>query len=451
MAVENDEIDDYDIGVDWQRTSSRMVDDGTAAELTEQEGTKNKKKKKDKAKKPSGPSKLEAAKNRMADTVPSLDVMVIPTYPTDVGIERFRADYKQFSTLLLVCSACVTLTWLPELTSAPVPQAGADKLEWAIFVAAGVQTLVGAAGTMVGALGAFYDVGHSVLTLVLIGLTQMAWIPTIVQVVHLAMACTASPENNVFVPYALYFPTSLDVAIFGSMAVVSSLVYSIASIGPVTFSAFALYAYQRGQYSSRAAAFFRRRAFFYNLLVVLAGATLLCSTVFAQIRYAGTLKPEDPLLVGMYLISNPVTSMAIACVQLLYGAMGICRTLRKVWSKGEWNGGNSERMSLWFPLLASVLWMLMLCLQVIYPFRLEWSLSDQAWGGSAVSATSPASMAANLLGLVIMPLFLDSKLKVTPEEFEKDHYGDLDFIHNYSDSQGIFPSATLSNSGSFSP
>jgi hypothetical protein len=449
---ENDN-DDYSVGVDWN--ISGPAGDIESESVSDTSGMKPKSK--------SGKGKglkMSSVKNsapkfqpRQQMCMSSLNAIVIPTYPSSTGTEKFRADYRQFSSLLLATSICMSFTWLPELANAAF---ATTSLEWAIFVAAACQTLVGVAGSALGVLGCFYDFGHLYLTVAFIGMSQLSWLPCATQIAHLASGIGSIPENNPFIPYDEYSPTQADVIILGVMAVFSAAVYSISTTGPVIFSSLALYEYQRGAFHTRAAAYFRTRAYFYNGLVLAGGASMFFSGLYSHLRFGAQWDHASPvpIHVGMYLISSPALVMAAGAMQLVFGSFGVFRTMRKTLRRNEWSGGNSPTMSVLFPFVAIVTWSMMVGIQAAAPFRMSPSLYGEGGSnGSAIVAIAPTSLAAAMVGYILMPIFLDAKMKVTPEEIESDYYGELEFLHlegdTDTDSRAI--GTDIGNSASFSP
>jgi len=435
--------DDYSIGVDWEKSGD--VEKSSITDLCDEEDRTVRH-----ATRSSGISQIWTSLNDFV-SIPRLsnktsNMIVIPTYPTSVGTEKFRADYRQICSLLLVSSVSMTFSWLPELSRAGLPS---TTLDWVLLLAGVCQVLIGVIGSIVGALGCFYDAGHLGSTIAFIGITQLAWLPFAAQLTQLAKGLVASPKDNPFIPFDTYEPSQTDVVVVGVLAMISAVVYSVSTVGPVMFSALTILNYQRGDCHLRSAPFFRTRAYFYNAVVIAGGSSLLIAGVYLHKRFGTLWNPANPETVsaGSYLITSPQATMGAGLLQLIYGLLGMCRTARRTLMRGEWNGGNSSTMSIMLPILAFWTWAVLLSIQVVMPFRMS---SANNWEGSTVPAASPASLASAMVGCIYMTLFLDAKLKVLPEKLDKDYYGDLDFLQAYeeSDSQGI--RTEIGNSGSFS-
>jgi hypothetical protein len=162
-------------------------------------------------------------------------------------------------------------------------------------------TIFGTVAMLVGYLALVHDYGHRAMTGGLIAITQLAWIPFIVDLTATGMGAQSDPTGNPFIP-AAYNPTSADVKFFGAMGIMAIMAYGTGFLGSLSFMEFCLFAYQSGKPTDRSAGYYRSRMNLYMCLLSLAGVTQLLLGIFV-LSTAGSGPLEwGPIAVAMYVI-----------------------------------------------------------------------------------------------------------------------------------------------------
>ena len=364
-----------------------------------------------------------------------------------IGNQRYQSDKRQLGGLLLVLGICATFQPLDNICTLIGNGYNGDIAVGIVDGASGSEVLIsqnddnisnndltaieksqmaagliqigfGCLGIVVGYLSLVHDYGSKKLSVALIILTQLAWMPYLVELCNIGLTAsspytestyreisngqfiTGQYIDNPWIP-PNYLPDIRDVRYFGAMGILAVIAYGFAFIGSFAFMAFALYAFEEGRPQLRDARYYRGRLLVYTSVLTLAGVSQLLLGSYIIFEFGnGPLLP--PMGVAMYMIHYPEISIAIGTLQMCVGYFGMARYIG--WAP---NGPNDHQ----FQFLVLVQFVSMLVLQFLVQI-----------GYSPNTASAP-SIALLSVGLNIMPAFLDYKMRVTPEYITDEHYG----------------------------
>lgn len=225
-------------------------------------------------------------------------------HTSSVGAERFKKDVRAFAGLLLLLGAAATFNPLANIaagiTPGSLPTEGVPL--WGL-IAGIVQTIIGTFAMLVGYLALVHDYGNRILTGSLIAVTQLAWIPFLVDLSAIGMGTVSDPSVNPFIPQ-IYNPSSDGVKFVGSMGLLAVMAYGTGFLGSVSFMEFSLMAYQSGKPGDRSAGYYRTRMTLYMFLLGLAGLTQFLLGVYV-ISDIGMGPLEAPVSVAVYVVHFP--------------------------------------------------------------------------------------------------------------------------------------------------
>ena len=327
------------------------------------------------------------------------------SHAVSIGEERFKADVRTFGGLLLLLGACATFNPLANVAAGITPgmlPTGGIPL-WGL-IAGIVLTIFGTVAMLVGYLALVHDYGHRALTGGLIAITQLAWIPFIVDLTATGMGAQSDPTGNPFIP-AAYNPTSADVKFVGAMGIMAIMAYGTGFLGSLSFMEFSLFAYQSGKPTDRSAGYYRSRMNLYMCLLSLAGFTQLLLGVFV-LSTAGTGPLEwGPIAVAMYVVHFPEIAIFVGLVQLIMGLWGLARRF------GLLNGGADDHS---YQIGMAFTWVIVLSMMI---------MTQISWADGGALAPAAPTIATLTFGLHLLPAFLDFKARTTPEEIPEDYYG----------------------------
>ena len=322
-----------------------------------------------------------------------------------IGAERFKADVRCFGGLLLVLGAMATINPLANvagaITPGMLPTAGIPL--WALIAGIAV-TIIGTLAMLVGYLALVHDYGRRTLTGSLMVITQLAWIPYIVDLTATGRGAQSDPADNTFIPTA-YNPTSFDVKFIGAMGVLSIIGYGFGFLGSLSFMEFSLFAYQSGKPQDRSGVYYRSRMSFYMMLLSLVGFTQLCvGSLSLSIAGSGPLG-DGPIAVAAYVVFFPEISIFIGLLQLVMGLWGLARRF------GSLVGGADDHS---YQIAMAFTWCCVLSMMVMT--QVSWAAGDTIAGASPTIATLT-------FGIHLLPAFLDFKARSTPDVLPEDYYG----------------------------
>lgn len=322
---------------------------------------------------------------------------------SSVGAERFKADVRMFGGLLLVVGAAATFSPLANvaagITPGSLPTGGLPL--WGLISGLIVAT-IGSFGMLVGYLTLVHDYATRPLVGSLIALTQLAWIPFLTELSGLGMAATEDPSMNQFIP-PQYNPSAADVSFVGAMGLMAAFAYGLGLLGTLGFAEFSLFSYVSGKPGDRSAGYYRGRMTLYMFMLGLAGLTQLLLGLYT-LSDIGSGPLDAPVSAAMYVVYFPELSIFVGLVQLLMGIWGMARRF------GVMTGGANDHS---FQIGMAVTWIFVLSMTVMT--QIAYAPGDEL----AAAAPSTATL---VLGLHILPTFLDYKARTTPEELPHDYY-----------------------------
>ena len=329
----------------------------------------------------------------------------INNYNASIGAERFKADVRCFGGLLLVLGAMTTVNPLANVAAAitpgMLPTAGIPL--WALIAGIAV-TIIGTLAMLVGYLALVHDYGRRTLTGALMVITQLAWIPYIVDMTATGRGARSDPAENPFIPTA-YNPTSFDVKFIGAMGVLSIMGYGFGFLGSLSFMEFSLFAYQSGKPQDRSGVYYRGRMSFYMLLLTLVGFTQLCvGSISLSIAGSGPLG-NGPIAVAAYVVFFPEITIFIGLLQLVMGLWGMARRF------GYLVGGTDDNS---YQIAMAFTWCCVLSMMV---------MTQVSWADGGTIAGAAPTIATLTFGIHLLPAFLDFKARSTPDVLPEDYYG----------------------------
>jgi hypothetical protein len=366
----------------------------------------------------------------------------------NLGRERYVSDKRQLGGLCLVLGTCAAFQPLATIASLVGMEDentsnNLSTLETIVLTAAVLQFLFGSLAMVVGYLGLVHDYGHYILTGSLILFTQLGWVPFITGMVEIGQAAsgpfaidTQKTESNgtvlleefvvnPFIPPS-YLPTQLDVQFFGAMGIIGIMAYGTGFLGSLAFTEFALYAFDVGKPTHRDARYFRGRLAFYSFVLALAGVSQLLLGSYILFEFGGG--PLSPAMgVAMYQIYFPEITVALGCIQMVIGYIGIARYLSYI------PVGPSDHEMQAAALLG---WVFQLVLQ--YIVQISYMVGDE-------NAAAMPSLALLSLGMNLLPAYLDFKMRTTPHYLTNEYYGITDATMK-SDAHNVLAPLTVTES-----
>lgn len=323
------------------------------------------------------------------------------------GIERLKADYRMYGSLLLtlgMCAAYGSFADIVSLSGNPTEKSG---LGLATLIAAVLQAFFGITCMATGFMAVVMDKGSKTLTTIATVSIQLAWAPFIVGLATIVTGILAGSDNP-FIP-PVFNPTTPQINFVGAMSLFGLCSYAIGYIGSLGFMAFSMHAIQAGKPHDRSGLYFRGRAKTYNALLMLAGFTQLAIGSMIICKY-GNGPLAEPIFAVVYpVIFFPEISVTVGLLQILVGATGIARSLRRSQSQGN----NS-----WFQALCLFMYVCMVSMQILVQIA-------YAPGGTAAAAAP--TLGCVYFGISFMPAFLDWKMNNVPENLAdlEGYYGEV--------------------------
>jgi len=268
----------------------------------------------------------------------------------------------------------------------------------------GCVAFFGAIGIVTVYFALVVDQGHPLVTAILIGAIQLAWIPYITGMTGTGRTAVKFGETGAqgFLPFDDV--SQGDVSFSAAMGILSILGHGLAYIGSLSFMAFSLFAYQVGSMTDRSSTYFKSRMPLYNFALLIEGFVQLSMGAYIIANFeSGPL--SAPVTIPMYTIFWPQLSIFVGLVQLITGMYGMVRsfsispTCPKDYS---------------FQAMCMFTWVCMITIQLTV--QISWA------PGGEMAANLP-SLACVTFPLTFMPAFLDHMARNTPDKIDGNYYG----------------------------
>jgi len=322
-----------------------------------------------------------------------------------VGMARYQSDKRQLGGLLMLFSLCTVGFPLAGLTARIGPNgttAAGPPIEASAFAGSIILVFFGCLGLINGWLVTVHDSNNYKFTGLTFLAIQMAYVPFVTDLNSVGKGIMA---GSAFIP-KYYNPSRADNTFVGVMGLIALFGYAIGFIGSMSFCSFALYAYQKGKPDARGGKYYRGRLAFYSLLLLLAGGSQLALGAYILSQWGGgSFDANGVIGVAVYYVTYPEIAVVVGAVQSLNAFYGFARAFGLV---------DVSKDNHWFQVTSLVTFFVYFILSVL----VQLGLSPGAEG-----------MAPNLFlitfGTHIFPIFLDYKMRTTPDCMPDDFYGPL--------------------------
>ena len=266
--------------------------------------------------------------------------------PPSRGSLRFLADKRQIAGMLTLLGFCAIVQPLSFIASNLGPNgvegvsfSDEDRTAFFEFVGACCLVAVGGVAAFVGYMENLFNYGSVRITVGAIAVAQLAWVPYVSSLVGIGKAAASAepgvdendepvpiPDAAMFIP-AEYDPDPADQKFVGSMGILGVLCYGFAFAGGIAFFLFSLYAFQVEKPEHRNQLYYRGRMRFYSVVLYMAGVSQLALSVYLYLRFDNLGQLENgPVVVGFYVINQPVMAGIVGLIQVVAGAWGFART-----------------------------------------------------------------------------------------------------------------------------
>eukprot|EP00873_Tetraselmis_striata_P011147 jgi/Tetstr1/431411/TSEL_021101.t1 len=316
---------------------------------------------------------------------------------------RALLEHRQVACCCLLYGTLVAVSGCPPLVAAA--SGPPDTVMEALNLAAAVTAVgYGLVGILAGAYGAFCDRASSALSIITIVAVASAWFVLSVGVAGLALQWNLDPTDQSYFDGESLAGVALgrgDVLACRVVELAGGVAYLLAIAGALTFFALKARAFQRAGGVRYTGSFFRRRLGYYTCLTGVAGSAQLGLGIYLLVRFGGG-PFEQPVVVSPFVVFWPEMAITVGSAQLALGAYGMGRALVGA-------GGRSNH----FAMLAVCTAIAGVCLQVCV---------QAGWAAGGRFAGEAASGACLVLGLLLMPAYLDAKARGMPRTVASEDY-----------------------------
>lgn len=303
---------------------------------------------------------------------------------------KLKTELRQIAGLLLLCGFCALIQPVGNVVSQV--DTSPTKTPLARLVGGFFLLKLGITSLFIGYCQLVQDWSHKYLTLYAIFWCQLAFVPYVSDMVFVGIA--ARDRSDAMIPSG-YEAEQSDYNFVAAMGILSILVYGFAFVGSISFMLFSLHSFEREKPHN--ATYYRKRLFVYCTALLLAGFAQLSlgSYVMFEFGTGDLTKASGPIGVAMLTVTFPEMNIVVGILQVYNAVWGILRGGNVVESND-----NAFAASVFFG------WLIQYILQVLTQIgHLE--------GGTKGSAA--AGVTAVMIGLNLMPAFLDYKVRSIPE------------------------------------
>ena len=326
------------------------------------------------------------------------------------GIQRRKNEMNTMGGLLLILGSGAAHSALA-LTAAVIEgMGGKDQVEGfnlPVLVGSVLQCSSGMAAMVVGlytmlATPLSKKALKMVRALLLIG--NLAPITIIFSISRIIMGAKQDASAGIFIPPSME-PTRNDNKFVAFCGILALIAVCVTLLGGLTLLSSNLCAFIGDQSMTRNRLSYQIRYAYFCILVTLGGWSQLLLGWFVWTRF-GSGPYEDAIHVTVYTIFLPQPTCVVGFVQVAVGFFGLMRAIG--WSSV---GGAEDHR---FELASLVSWLITMLLQII--------VQPSYARGDAYDAEG-ATFASVYLGFFIIPVWLDYRIRVTPNTVWPEYYG----------------------------
>jgi hypothetical protein len=274
----------------------------------------------------------------------------------------------------------------------------------ALLIAFLTQIVFGITNIAVGLGWLLLDKGDKTCSLLNMIFTYASWYPFLTMIAAFIFMADKFPDTDMqpFIP-TTFNPTEEQVDSIAAFETFGFIAYAANLIGALTFFSTKLFRMQsESGLTVYNRAYYNSRQMYYTFLTLLAGFTQLVLGFYVQDEF-GDGRYGDPIGYGPFLVSYPEISIAMGFLIFFHGVILFLRSVGPHESRVQY----VSHFEVWtfFVFLAAA------GMQIL---------------AQVAVAPSTASISAinifNVLGLAVMPTYLDIKACATPETVADDYY-----------------------------
>eukprot|EP00903_Cladosiphon_okamuranus_P013017 g12145.t1 len=320
-------------------------------------------------------------------------------------------DLTTVSGLILAYGVVVTIGGITDLAGASAaidvaPDIGGSEGVFPPIVLLLAQLTVSTFGLVSIFLGFQYVAcrwGSKGSALVGLLVTLAAWFPFLVTVSLVAF--NAHHKNIDGGPLTIPgTPSQTDINSVAAIGVLGFWGYAGTVIGALTFLQWKMYRFFEGGASTYSASYYRSRLGYYGFLTLMVGALQIALGAHIQDMF-GWGELEAPVVAVVFFVKFPEISIAVGCVQILYGLYILYRSTTPGVGPST---GNKDPGLFTFQLVA---WSVFLI-----------STGAQVLGQTSLVGSGPALFIRNVIGFALFPIYLDVLAHTTPENVTADMF-----------------------------
>jgi hypothetical protein len=215
--------------------------------------------------------------------------------------------------------------------------------------------------------------------------------------------------DSQFIPRA-YDPTLQDIRFVGSMGVLGTIGWYASLYGSLACVAFAIFAFQSGKPGLRNRSFYQTRLVFYSTVMLIAAASQVLLGAYVMKEYGTGPLPNGPIIVSMYVVLYPEVNLACGCVMVATALFGFARAA----GVSAVPDNHMFQAMAWFSWLVNVGGVAM--------FQI-YALPEGVGIGRA------PSLVMLMVGMFVLPAFLDYKMRTLPLKFPEGYYATPHFAN----------------------
>mmetsp|Transcript_56978 Transcript_56978/g.138810 ORF Transcript_56978/g.138810 Transcript_56978/m.138810 type:complete len:408 (+) Transcript_56978:176-1399(+) len=337
-------------------------------------------------------------------------------YNVLVGNLRKSKEVTEIGCLLMLVGLAEIiqpLTWIAGLINGGTDDEGnpttiTTGLSFATLFGYLCCVTIGVMSVLVGYVAAFHPrAGNPKITTFVAVFVQTAYILTVASCMNITRVAS-SGKNYEVPPGSLSEYEQPNARLLAAMGVLAILAYWFGMLGSISVLLGSLIKFQSNKGHERDGTYYGGRLLFYSFILFLAGLSQTVVGVQLYMIYGTGPIPENSFYkVAMLIVTYPVLSIVVGCVQMFNGLWGMLRKLGILVPKED---------SGLFVCMIWAGWFIQLVIQII--------VQPSILPGAA-AARAPPTLTAFSFGMNFMPAYLDSKAKSLPENIDADYYGEI--------------------------
>lgn len=326
-----------------------------------------------------------------------------------LGMERRKSEMRTLGGLLLILGSGAAHSALALTAVVIEGMGGRDQVKGfnlPILVGSVLQCSSGMSAMTVGLytiLAAPLTKTAHTLAKILLVIGNLAPVTIIFSIVRIIMGARQDPSAGIFIPAAME-PTRNDNYFVAFCGIIALVAVCVTLLGGLTLLTSNLCAFIGDQCMTRNRLSYMLRYGYFCFLVTLGGWSQLLLGFFCWSRF-GSGPYADAVHVTVYTIFLPQLTCITGFVQTAVGFFGMLRVFG--WSH---IGGAEDRR---FEFASLVSWLITMLFQIV--------VQPSYARGDAYDAEG-ATFASVYLGFFIIPVWLDYRVRVTPNKVWPEHY-----------------------------